>query len=406
MSVSASHIGTARPKAGVIGTILDETWTNGLGDYTVVTPTSGTSATIVGGALLFDNINGDGNDQNYVQYNGSFWESTHTSNLEELKLTQVITFNAYATIPNISSLRFYIRSKIGFYRADVICYHDVTVGSLGLYYFLDGGAGQSLSAGPSFVPTLGQQIKYELTMSRNGWIYTATNLTTNTPYTSSYLFPTASSPIIANCVKYQISNAGGSYSINSFKIESTQYKNIEFAILGDSISKWYYASTVNNRYFELIKSGSRLPLEFGNFSAPGLKTSDALLSMYEVINVKPKYAMLLMGTNDAGQGVSVATYQANMISVYNEFIKNNINVIICHCVPNNNVDITPYNAVLNSTNFPKAFIISSTFTDLKAAVGNGLDDTYNSGDGTHLNDLGNSRISTTIRTAIPHILYI
>lgn len=148
----------------------------------------------------------------------------------------------------------------------------------------------SFSAGDSII----------LTVSRDAYTVNASarDLTTNSaPIYVSYVFSTAPSStlFLDNTGEYSVFNFGGSFTLDSLAVTSTQAKNARFAILGDSKSQGYQVTTQNNRLCDLLNQNMRSTITLSGGSDRSVELSERTA---EVIALRPQQALLAIGSND------------------------------------------------------------------------------------------------------------
>jgi hypothetical protein len=113
--------------------------------------------------------------------------------------------------------------------------------------------------------------------------------------------------------------------------------------------------------------------------------------------------VILAGTNDAGQGVTSATYGANMATMLSACQSANVRCVVVTVPPRSSAVATSttrtltseYNAWINANAVTYGALVADAWTALKDGTGD-LDATYDSGDGVHPNTLGHRRIAQSV----------
>lgn len=253
----------------------------------------------------------------------------------------------------------------------------------------------------------------ELSINRNINIMTITmkrlNGTTFTR-TSTYTFSTTGSPLAMNVSQLCVWFFGGTYDFDYLNITYGLSKYPGLAFIGNSITQWYFNSIYQNRYASQSMTGSSK--SYVVMAGQGMRTADLLLALDEIRVVRPQYVIMMIGTNDYGTSVPEATFKANYEQLISTLIGYGIRqVVLLLITPRNTINFNPAtagtaNKWINDTySGDSRVVIVDTYTDLKAAVGDGINASYSS-DGLHPNDTGSDVIKTKIRGQIPTILGI
>jgi lysophospholipase L1-like esterase len=195
-----------------------------------------------------------------------------------------------------------------------------------------------------------------------------------------------------NTVKLSLQACGNTFEIQSIKWYAPYPRPISRMVFGDSISVGANSSDSQKYSYAAIIHAIR-SAGFGDRTAEGVARIKDLTQ-----RLQPKKVFVMLGTNDIGNGVSSATWQANLTTIYNAFTNAGIGCVFLCPPPSNNFDASVVKTWLN-TNYSTHYI--DTYTPL-VGTGTGLNASYNSGDGTHPNDAGHALIASTI---LNHSLY-
>jgi lysophospholipase L1-like esterase len=272
--------------------------------------------------------------------------------------------------------------------------------------------GSALATSSTFSTVNGDQCEVEIYREPATTITVTARKLNGSPASASinYAFPTGTgSPLAWNISQLAIYFNGGTYDLESFTIEQELLKYSRVCFVGNSITQWYFASIYQNRYAAKSMVGSSYP--YIVMAGQGQRTAEILNNVDEIVSVRPRYVVLMIGTNDIGTGVSSATWQANYSSFVESMISNGIRVVLCYVTPRNTYDFRPTTVgspnkwILDTYGADSRVQIIDTYTPLKDAGGNGIDATYSS-DGIHPNNAGTTVLANTIQAAIPTILGI
>lgn len=194
---------------------------------------------------------------------------------------------------------------------------------------------------------------------------------------------------------------GGTQIVKNFSYNSpTIKKGAKLLWLGDSITNGMFQSGVNNRFADILSSKTKEPIF--TMGARGAAASDLIALLPEVVFLKPQYVIIAVGINEIRAGVSLATYQANINTIVNTLINNNIIPIIQEILPTSNSTHTStavtWNTWLATLGY-KMLLVHSALSS-----GGVLASTYNSGDGVHINVAGAEVIADIDVAALSHIV--
>lgn len=125
-----------------------------------------------------------------------------------------------------------------------------------------------------------------------------------------------------NMGRYCIASFGGTFSLNSLKIYSKDLMRSELMIVADS-KGIYYSSQYVNRWSERLRNDvTTLVVNSGANEV----TADVLTKISQIIALKPKKVLLLIGSNDVRNSVASGTYIANYDNISSQLIAAGIDV--------------------------------------------------------------------------------
>lgn len=223
---------------------------------------------------------------------------------------------------------------------------------------------------------------------RTGLTYKAfaQNLTKSWKIEFSLITTPAGTPFFAhNSASPQLRNNGGSVSVLGFSHVFTG-SNIENAIIGDSITLGQSVPTEAERWGSLVK-GNNIVMGGG-----ADVTESVLKRVPEIIKMKPRRALLMIGGNDYFFAVPDETWKQRLRDIRNQLTDAEIEVV--HCFP------TPRAGAGQLIAFIKSEFITDAKIDTNTPLSNGsteiLSGAFNSGDGLHLNPNGGKKVAEII----------
>lgn len=183
-----------------------------------------------------------------------------------------------------------------------------------------------------------------------------------------------------------------------------------WGFLGDSITNG--ASASNFAYSYAPKAiamvgamvARRDSIEAG---VPGERSDQTLARLPALLALGIQGLVVLDGTNDAGNGVSVATYAANKIAQIKKAKRRGLPVVLCTVPPQGSgVAAATHRLIQGYNAWIKLFgpIYGCEVADVFAALANtssgAMASGYDSGDGVHPNDLGHATMAVPIAKAM------
>jgi len=187
----------------------------------------------------------------------------------------------------------------------------------------------------------------------------------------------------------------------SISVQNTINPNIVY--WGDSISQGFNQTDYSLNWPSQLQALSGSAKTFHNFAISGNRTQELVDSVQSIININPKYCVIMIGVNDRLTGVAQATWEANMLSFYNTLTAAGIEVVWSYLVACTAISVSVVNTSI-SANYPTSKIATNMYIDTKGA-GFTMNPLYD-GDppnGTHLNDLGGSVAAASFFVSIPEI---
>lgn len=237
--------------------------------------------------------------------------------------------------------------------------------------------------------------------------WTFTNVTTGNTYSDSFTFSFAFATglnvhVPHSTGQFALFSFGGTFEVTNWNVVSKDYNNPKTLFIGDSITYGIFADDVKNRWATKCMGDTH---NLYNVSGGGSdKTNEVITKIIELVNMKPKYAVLMIGGNDYAFGVADATAKANYESIVLRLKSAGITVIHCLATPRNTLDLRAFNNYLLSKYGSTDVVIKSTYNHLwDSATSFSMKAIYNSGDGVHPNALGHSVIANAVYQEVPYI---
>lgn len=247
------------------------------------------------------------------------------------------------------------------------------------------------TSGVSFSP--GDKVVVQL-------VYSGNTLTFNFTYAANPL-RTISATMVFSATSYELPRlfvnpairmTSGVFEMNSLKIYA-KYPGAKYAFVGDSITQGRFCTNFADAFPQLMRT--QFPNGVLVCGAPAAKVGDWLTPAYSVTSMLPRYAFVMLGTNDVVTSTPLATTQANYLTLLGQFVSAGITPIILTVPPNGNSNTPTLNTWLKTLGY--------SYIDIYATLlgtGTSMNATYNSGDGVHPNTAGNLAIYNAIMTFI------
>lgn len=183
----------------------------------------------------------------------------------------------------------------------------------------------------------------------------------------------------------------GNLDVTSLKV-TAEYKNARFAFMGDSLTQGGKATVYADGFTAKIRAD--YPGDVLSAGAPSAVSADWVSNIESMKMMTPKRVFIMLGTNDIGGAIALATYQANMSSIIASLESIGTNVVLVSIPPRNSATVATWNAWLAGLGKPYVDV----YTPLASGIA--LNATYDSGDGIHLSTAGHAVVYDTIKAAI------
>jgi lysophospholipase L1-like esterase len=249
------------------------------------------------------------------------------------------------------------------------------------------------------------RIRVKFNRTKNVFTLSSENLTNNivgeVKAYHTWAMNSVATNVLATAGYLSIFNLGGSYTVEYLKWSSIDYKNVNFAMIGDSITTGYMASVIGNSWSHLLQNNSSKKNII--LAAQASRTDEMVLATSEIIMINPKRALILVGINDfmldTKTLAQIKTAYSNMITT---IINAGITPIFLTVLPKSpESEVADLNTWINST-YGGTYTVIDIYTPL-VGVAPAINATY-SDDGLHPNDAGHQLIYDTIVAEIPSLL--
>jgi len=364
--------------------------------FAIYTPTTPDGVTFTAGPAGITTISSASNFNNYIA-------APYTTLFREwyTELTYVVGAKGVGLALNIGNTTFGIIGQLN---------TSTGVLTLNLSY------GQPYSTAATILPiNIGDVLK--LRVIRTGLSVTAIclNITQNIQVTCSFSFTEMQNTPFPGTYPANtlISNAGGTYTIQSFYFGSTEKRNSYIAILGDSITDGSFAAQndqasgvfndANNSYASILANSLGFGKTITNLSISSTQASNYSSYLPDLGRVNPRYALFALGINDAiNANSTLITFQGLVTTFINYCAKNGIIPILTTPIPlSSSYTITQqtlvqsYAAYINSL-APDYYTIDVNTPLLLAGHTYSDPQFISSGNILHPNQLGHLTIAQTI----------
>lgn len=339
---------------------------------------------------------GDGSSNNYMTYNSLFATDKNTSSITFIPRDNTSTSYgiglsfASSVTPGLSS----IFAKISLNSTNSASFNVYTTSALSTS--ITGVSGLTFTVGDTLI----------FTAKRTGStiLYTLSDLTSNTSISIPYTYNTGlAAPYELNLANPVVYFYGGTQDLLNANITDNTQVNGNAIYLGDSITEGYAAGGSMYTYTDLVFNGNSLLFDISaGFSE---KSTDAINRLPEIIANNPKYCLVNIGVNDALNSISTSVYKANIDTILSRLKSHSIIPIVINLVPQNSVDVTPYNTVLSTEATAYNVTYINIFAPLTGGSGTRMLSQYAFSDGIHPVAAGHGVMAQTIIADAPTGLF-
>lgn len=246
----------------------------------------------------------------------------------------------------------------------------------------------------TIVPVAGHRYKYTFGVNEGIATFTVNDMTAATSASVTYSYDYANyttNHVVPNLVQYALGITGNCrFDVDYFKVTTTESYSPDYVFIGDSFTDGLYGGAPGNAWFKQLATHTTGLCQ--EMAGGWDRSSDVLLNMPEILKVNGKTAFVMIGINDLGNSVPLATLEANFTSIASQLT--NAGTTVIPLMTKTGGDPTTagtYNKWLKDT-YPNTL---DTYTGL---YGSG----YIDGSG-HPNSAGETQIADRIRSLRPDL---
>lgn len=203
------------------------------------------------------------------------------------------------------------------------------------------------------------------------------------------------SPFVAHNSAYiSVIPGAGDYTVYGLRYVIQAPLQTDNYIVGNSISYRQAATTEAQGYTSLIGTPAN---NIGSGGGADI-TASVLARVKEIIAIKPRRVIMMIGGNDILFGVSSATWQANYIAIRDSLVNRGIAVAHCLPTPRTATDVSALKFFIDTSSTFRSDVVIDTWTSLLGS-GTSLATKY-TGDATHPNSAGHAEVAAKINDAL------
>lgn len=246
--------------------------------------------------------------------------------------------------------------------------------------------------------------EYRMTLDYDNGLFTVTleNLTqaeseSGSIYNYTYAYPW--SAVDMSSSRMMMGHLSGEHWVSKIKLTSTEQKNVDYIVLGDSMTMGYGTTSLSDRWLDEVVAANPL-LTFTKSACINDEPETAVNKADEINLINASKAILFIGINGVIQDGDASTriqFEA-LTDVLESAGIDRSDMIIINCPPyDGNGAMNTFNTWLDGE------YTTATIIDVNTEFNDGsdyLDATYDCGDGIHPNDLGNTWISDQVNLLI------
>jgi len=222
--------------------------------------------------------------------------------------------------------------------------------------------------------------------------FTATNTDTSQTANTSiyYSFNDTTGNLMPVVSKFRSHIFGADMVWNSRTIEAVgEYTYPDAIFCFDSKGKGYNSTggTTANRFVDLVMDANPTKKIYCN-SGANETIADFASKLPEILSygsdpLRPTKIFFGANSNDIRDGTFNTTNKNLLISTFNTLVASNFDVYICHAIPENTLDVTPFNTWADSEPTFTGKVITGTFTSVWSGSGYTPNPLYISADDIH-----------------------
>jgi len=217
--------------------------------------------------------------------------------------------------------------------------------------------------GNPFVNSVGDLIELSVEQDRASVKTKVKNLSRNidTVNDIEYLYTTNTvNGTMPNVGRFCIYMLGGTYELQSMRVDSKEYKNSKLMTIGDSKTEGYTADSLDSCFSSLLDEKYK---GVANNSGGYETTADTLTKVSEIIAFSPKKVLLNIGSNDKRTGIPFGTWQTNYDSITSQLVTSGADVYHLLQFNEAGLNFADYNLHITNT-YPAGRIVDAGVVSL------------------------------------------
>lgn len=366
----------AAPPPADVGTIFTDNFNRGaLGANW--TSEGSPNATITGNQLSVNNTSGNF-WTSLIRYNGFITMGDHW----EMSMTETVGASSGA------GAALYFRALASGQNNSWIFWIDLSDPSPGRCYVLSRDGSDNISvfapAATSYSWAVGDQLFLRVVRTTNSLEFFSTNLTSSAGSYVQVFMDFPKDPLGTNYSsrsgEFAIGAIGGTTLCDNFSVSENVVTPVPLLIVGDSITAGYGASLVTKRWASSL--GASAIIDAGD----GATTADMTNDLAQMLLYKPLKVLFMIGGNNTDTN---APFPEQYTNVVNALVSQGATVYHDLPTPRNTADPAQQRAFLIGR-YPSTYI--DTWIHLTNGSA-GLKAAFDTGDGIHLNDDGNTNVT-------------
>lgn len=251
----------------------------------------------------------------------------------------------------------------------------------------------------AIAPVIDDEYRFTMTKVSNEFTIKLENLTNpnSTDASITYTYANTTGDLMNSSSNLGIYHVGGEHWIKNFKLSSTDLKDVDHIVIGDSMTQGYCSTILSDRWLDEVKSANP-SLSFTKSAAQNDGPDTAVNKNDELVLINGSNAILFIGTNQITQEGSTAAL-ASYATMYTNLQAAGVTSFIhLNALPRlGDTDINVFNSQLAIT------YASDIVVDLNVIFNDGSDSLlaiYDCGDAVHPNDAGQTVISDAVNAVL------
>ena len=216
-----------------------------------------------------------------------------------------------------------------------------------------------------------------------------------------YDYSNTSGQLDMSSSKLGIGTIGGTHWVTNLTLSSTDQKNVDYVVIGDSMTAGYCTTALTDRWLDEVRVANP-SLTFTKTACQNDGADTAVNKNTEISTINASKAIIWIGTNQAVQessGAALASFATLMSNLNSAGISESDCIIINALPRGGDANIIPFNTGLSSTYTSATIIDAYSEADDAGSPGN-IKAIYSCGDGVHGNDAFNTWISGQINSIL------